>query len=104
MEKLTVEELVGMLRATGSKALLKKMERDAKYAHQVLTVVNGLIAQAQAKEAAQQAAAPAVSSGRLTDRDAWLQLAALVDSALPELSVAERDAIKREFRVEADRA
>jgi hypothetical protein len=101
-------------------ALVALCDADPTFAESFTTAVNAkLEKRAAAKAAASEAAkaeksaaaavvaavsspaSSAASSAALTDQQGWTMLADLVDTALPDLTAEEREALKAAFRAEA---
>lgn len=110
----------------GAAAFTRYCRKTPAFAQQAVTIINAALAKkhaakaqaeaaakaAEAEAAAKAAAAKAdvapakpsggsVSAAPGSDAEMWLALADLVDSALPELSSEEREALKAAFRAEA---
>jgi hypothetical protein len=103
-----------MAKSFGFAKLAGKCERDKAYRDKAVQIINAVLAEAHAAKTAATArevkaevkaeAPTAKASGPLTDKQAWNMLADLVDSALPELSAEEREALKTAFRDEAKKS
>ena len=97
----------------GAKDLIEQCQEDPAFLQAFTDSVNAIMERRAATKAADKAeakaeavgapAAPAPSSGTgpLTDKEAWLMLADLVDTALTDLTAEERSALKAAFRAEA---
>jgi len=110
---LSRDQLVSLLRKWGKgENLIEMILADPEgFGAPFLLAVNKIVEKVEAKKEKEAEAKKEVEAkkvvatpSKLSDRDAWIQLAKLVDAALPELSVQQRTAIQREFLAEAQRS
>jgi len=121
---ISVDELIAYATEAKLHKLVAKCKRDAAFAKQAVTIINSVIAEAYAKKMTREAAeakrdaaaaggaaaggggggGAAPTTGPLTDRQAWSMLADLVDTALSDVTLEERAALKAAFREEAAKA